>query len=230
MKKLLLPLILLASFITSCEDDDIEKTIVQGDYPVKEYYLERSPSINVWGAGMDFVHSECKSTETNLDYEYMEEVDDFPYDIDFYVVKSYYYDENGDLQNEGCPAMLLSSSTQGCKIGEGLEFFTNLTTITSDMIDQLAYDPVIDYSDYKDEETGFYEREGLFAAIDKCVIGRDFRSGVLEIPDGMTEEEVQPVYLIKTSEGAYVKFMVRTYKPAKPNEKQTIVHWQVISE
>ncbi len=230
MKKYFLPLIFLISVLSSCEEDNTVKTIVQGDYPVKEYYLERNPSTNPWGAGMDFVHSECKSSETSLDYAYMEETDDFPYDIKFYTVKAYYYDENDDLKNEGCPAMLLSSETQGCNIGEGLDFFTSLTTVTEDMIDQLVYEDQIDYSDFKNETTGFYEREDLFAALDKCVIGRDFRSNVLEVPDGMTEEEVQPVYLIKTSEGSYVKFMVRTFKPAKPNEKQTLVHWQVINE
>ena len=230
MKKYFLLLILAPYIFTACENEDETKTIIQGDYPVKEYYLQRDPRVNTWGAGMDFVHCECKSTETELDYEYLEETTDFPFDIKFYIVKAYYYDENGDLQNEGCPAMLLSSETQGCQIGVGLEFFNSLTTVTEEMLDLLTTEPTIDYSLYKDEATGFYERESLFAAIDQCIIGRSFRSGVLEVPDDMTEEEVQPVYLIKTAEDAYVKFMVKTYKPAKPNEKQTIVHWQVISE
>ncbi len=230
MKKYLLPIILFTGIFISCDDNDEVKTIIQGDYPVKEYYLERSPTVNPWGAGMDYVHSECTLTETDLDYEYMEESSDFPYDIKFYIVKTYYYDDNGDLQNEGCPAMLLSSETQGCKIGVGLEFFNSLTEVTEDMMEELTTEPVIDYASYKDENTGFYNRENLFAALDECIIGQQFRSGILEVPDGMTEQEVQPVFLIKTSEGAYVKFMVKQYKPAKPNEKQTIVRWQVISE
>ena len=213
----------------SCSDEDSPIVINQGDYPLKGYYLERDPRVNVWGAGMDFVHDECELTETELDYEYLEETDDFAYDIKFFVVKSYYYDENDELQNEGCPAMLLSPDTKGCKIGEGVTFFDTLSIINEEMMDGLVSEPEVNYSLYKDEETGFYEREALYAAIDQCVIGQSFRSNVLVVPDDKTEEEVQAVYLVKTAEGAYVKFMVEHFKPAKPNEKTTQVRWQIIS-
>lgn len=230
MKKLMLTLTVLSVFFVSCKTDEEPTIVIQGDFPVKEYYLERDPNVNVWGAGMDFVHDECELTETSLDYKYMFLDDQFTYDINFNVVKSYYYDNNGDLQYEGCPAMLLSKTTKACKLGEGVSFFDSLTVITSEMMLELKNDPVIDYEKYKDETTGFYEREQLFTALDSCVIGRDFRSGVLIVPEGKTEQEIQPVYLIKTAEGAYVKFMVKTYKPAKPQEKQTLVRWQVISK
>jgi len=230
MKKIILAFTAFLILLVSCDKDNETLVITQGDYPVKEYYLERNPKVNVWGAGIDLVHDECQLAETDLDYKYMESEDEFTYDIKFYIVKSYYYDTNGDLQNEGCPAMLLSTETEACKLGEGVDYFDSLTTITEEMIAQLLTDPVINYEDYKDESTGFYERDSLFAALDKCVIGQSFRSNILVIPDGKTEQEVQAVYLVKTREGAYAKFMVKQFKPAKPRQKQSLVRWQVISE
>lgn len=217
-------------FLISCSDDEADKTVKQGDYPDKEYYLERDPKVNAWGAGIDFLHSETKLTETELDIKYLELDDDFPFDMDFYIVKVYYTKDNGDMAYEGCPAILLSKSTRGYKVGAGVAFFDSLTTITETMLSALEYDVAVDYSLYADSTGKFFERDGLYEAIDACIIGNDFRGTELDIPDGKTESDVQPVYLIETSEGALVKFMVVAFKPAKPNDKQTLVRWQVIKE
>jgi hypothetical protein len=230
MRELYLILVAVALIFTACEKEDDPIIIEQGDYPVKEYYLERDPSVNVWGAGLDFVHEECALTETDLDYAYLTADDTFSYDINFYVVKAYYYDDAGDIQSEGCPAFLLSSNTKACKLGEGVAFFDSLTTITEDMIAQLEYEAEINYDELIDETTGFYDRDLLYAALEECVIGQSFRSNILVVPDGSTEEEVQAVYLVETVEGAYAKFMVKEFKPAQPNQKKSLVMWQVISE
>lgn len=229
----LFKLFVLASIfvLTSCEKEDDVESITQGDYPVKEYYLERNPSVNVWGAGMDFIHSECSLSETDLDYEYMVEDDDFPYDLKFYTVKSYYYDDNNELSTEGCPTLLFASDTKVCKIGEGVDYFDSVLTVTDDMIKGLEYDYPVDFSQFYDAEVGYYKRDELFAEIDdNCIIGRSFRENVLVVPDGMTEEEVQAVYLVETREGGYAKFMVKQFKPDSPNEQQTLMRWQVICE
>jgi hypothetical protein len=176
------------------------------------------------------VHSECQLSETTLDYAYLTESDDFPMDLMFYIVKAYYYTDNGDLKSEGCPAIILSSVTRACQLGEGVAFFDSLTQISGQMLSQLTQDPEINYDQFKDLTTGFYDREALFSALDSCVIGQSFRSSVLEVPEEMTEKEVQPVYLVETEEGAYVKFMVVEFKPDKPKDKQTLVRWQVIRE
>ena len=217
-------------FIISCSDDEEElKSIVSGDYPVKEYALERDPNVNVWGAGMDLIHVEDKLNETDLDYQYLEETDDFPYDIKFYTVKAYYLNDKGEIASEGCPAMLLNSTVKACKIGEGITFFDTCSVITPAMQLAVVSEPVVDYEACKND-TGYYDRDKLFASMDQCVIGRSFRSGVLDIPEGKTEEEVQAVYLVKTNEGGYARFMVKQFKGDKPNEKQTIVCWQVVTE
>lgn len=218
--------------ITGCSDEDEETIIYAGDYPVKEYYLERSPSVNVWGCGMDFIHDECTEEDTDLDYQYLtsDSTEDNEFDINFYTVKAYYTDDNGDIQTEGCPAMLLNDDIEAYKIGEGVDFFDSCTVITEDMLSGLTTDPFVDYESCYDESVGYYIQDLLYEQVDSCVIGRSFRSSVLVIPDGYEEEEVQPVYLVKSLEGGYTKFMVKQFQGDEPNQKQTLVRWQVISE
>lgn len=230
MKRIIPIFVTLVLAFAACEkEDDGNQSITQGNYPVKEYYLERNPSVNPWGAGMDFIHDECTFEETSLDYLYFTADSVNQYDVKFYTVKAYYTNSKGDTKSEGCPAMLLGTDVMACKVGKGVSFFDSLTVITEEMIAELTSEPEVDYESCKDS-SGNYSRELLFAAIDQCVIGRSFRSNVLEIPEGKTEQEVQPVYLIKTNEGGYAKFMVKQFKGDAPKEKQTLVRWQVISE
>lgn len=232
MKKITLLFTILTALFVACENDseDIALVINQGDYPVKEYYLERNPKVNVWGAGMDFIHEECLLADTELDYKYMEEEDTSTYDILFYTVKAYYYDENEDLQSNGCPAILLSTETEACQLGNGVSFFDSLTVVTEDMMALLANEPVMDYEQCISEESGFYDRDVLYSALESCIIGQSFRSDILVIPEGSTEHESQAVYLLKTADDAYVKFMVKEFKGEEPNDKQTLMRWQIISE
>jgi hypothetical protein len=124
--------------------------------------------------------------------------------------------------------MLLGNGVTAYKAGAGVNFFDSLIIVTDAMIASLVSEPAVDYEACK--INGKYDRTLLFTAIDKCVIGRSFRSNVLVVPEGKTEQEVQPVYLVKTSEGGYVKFMVKQFQGDAPKEKQTLVRWQVISE
>lgn len=230
MKKLFTISILTILFFVGCEKDnnDAEKIIKSGDYPVKEYFIERNPEANVWGAGIDFVHDECKLAETELDYQYLTEITTFPFDLKFYTVKAYYTNDAGETKSEGCPAILLGTDVTACKIGAGVAFFDSLEVLTEAMLSKLTSEPTIDYEACKID--GKYDRVALFASIDKCVIGRSFRGNVLTVPDGKTEQDVQPVFIIKTKEGGFAKFMVKQFQGDKPNEKQTLMRWQVISE
>jgi hypothetical protein len=228
MKRILPFLAAFVLALSACEKEDEVNIISQGDYLVKEYNLERNPSVNPWGVGMDFIHTGCQLTDTDLDYLYFSPDTTNAYDIKFYTVKAYYTDDNGDTKTEGCPAMLLGEDVTACKIGEGINYFDSLTVISEEMIALLVSEPEVDYESYKID--GKYDRTTLFAAIDQCVIGRCFRSNVLVVPDGKTEQEVQPVFLVKTAEGGYAKFMVKQFQADAPNEKQTVVRWQVITE
>jgi len=229
MKKLYIIILALGLVQLSCKkDDDGTKNISQGDYPVKEYYLERNPSVNPWGAAIHFVHAECKQAETLLDYEYLAENAQVAYDLKFYTVKAYFTDKNGDTKQEGCPAMLLGTGAKACQLGQGVSFFDSLIAITPEMLDALATEPEVDYEACKDT-LGHYDRSLLFDAFSKCIIGNRFRANVLEIPDGAEEQDVQPVFLVESAEGGYAKFMVKQFKGDAPKEKQTLVRWQVIS-
>lgn len=98
------------------------------------------------------------------------------------------------------------------------------------MLAYLTTEPEIDHEAYIDTTTGFHEQDALFEALEQRVIGQSSRRSVLTIPGDKTEEEVQPVYLVETREVGYAKFMVRQFKGDAPNQKQTLLRWQVISE
>lgn len=231
MKKLIvLSLMAASALFVACDDSEEDKTIIQGDYPVKECFLERSPNVNVWGAEMDFSYADSTLVVADADYHYLGEDESFTADVLFYAANAYYTTSTGDLTSEGCPALFVHQDALACEIGTGTTDFDSLTTITSAEIDLLAQDYDIDLSLCIDDSTGFYDRELLFQAYDQCIIGRSFRTRVLEIPDGSTESDLQPVYLIKTAAGTYVKFMVKQYKGSGANKKKTQFMWQVISE
>ena len=204
--------------------------IIQGDFPVREYFIERDPRVNIWGAGFKLINDQNEDEISNLDMKYLIESDTFKYDLIFYVVKTYYYDNENKLKNEGCPALLLSEGTKACQLGTGITAFDSTTAIKEETIASLQSEPSINYENFKNDSLNLYEREGLFNALDQCIIGRKFRLNQLEIPDDKTEQDVQPVYLIQTKEGGLVKFMVKQFKGPKPNEKQTLIRWQVIKK
>lgn len=215
--------------LTSCEEEKATKNITLGDYPVKEYYFERSPNVNPWGVGMDLIHQECNLTDTELDYLYRSEDSTNIYDLLFYTVKVYFTDDKGDTKAEGCPAILLGDNVTACQVGKGIAYFDSLTIVTKEMTVSLVSEPEINFENCKNS-AGKYDRDLIFKAYEPCVIGQRFRSDILIVPQNKTEEQEQPVFLIKTSEGGYVKFMVKQFKGDAPHEKQSLMHWQVISE
>lgn len=90
-------------YMAACTDDEPKvNPIVAGDYPS----LERDPNVNVWGAGIDFIHAETKLTETTFDYKYLSETDTYTFDAKFCTVKAYYTTSAGETISEGCPAVL----------------------------------------------------------------------------------------------------------------------------
>lgn len=231
MKKLTtVILITLSTLWVACDDSHENTTIVQGDYPVKECYIERSPSVNAWGAEMDFSYTDTSTTARDVDYHYLDEDETFSADVLFINMNAYYSNADGDLVSEGCPALLVHADGLACEIGTGTADFDSLSTISSEVIALLEQDYTIDFATCIDSITGFYDRDLLFAAYDQCIIGRSFRTRVLDLPEGATESDMQPVYLIKTAAGAYVKFMVEQYKGSGANKKKTRFRWQVISK
>ena len=231
MKKLsTVILITLSAIFVACENGEETRTIVQGDYPIKECFLERSPNVNAWGAEINFSYTDTSLTQADLDYHYLSEDETFSADVIFYTANAYYTNADGDLVSEGCPALFVHQDCKAYEVGIGTADFDSLITITNTEIALLEQDYNIDLSICKDSTTGFYDRSLLFDEYDKCIIGRSFRTRVLTIPEGRTESDMQPVYLIKTADGIYAKFMVKQFKGSGANKKKTQFMWQVISK
>ena len=198
--------------------------VTAGDYPLVTYALERSPKINRLGAGMDFIH-ESSSPDTSYFGASTDEA--FVADAVFYNLMAYYTDENGDVQSEGCPAILLDSDVKALEVGAGTTYFDEFTVITEDMIDDLTSEEVIDFEACRNAD-GLYDRDLVMAAYESCIIGNKFRGRVLVAPEGTSEQAVQPVFLIQTVEKGYVKFMVKQFKGDGADKQKTIVQWQVM--
>lgn len=124
--------------------------------------------------------------------------------------------------------MILSPDVRACRIGEGITFFNEFKSVTPEILAQLKADLPINYDSMKNS-TGMYDRALVHAAIDKLIIGQQFRSGCLVVPAGLTEEQVQPVFLIKTSEEKYVKFMVKQFMGEGPDQKKTTFRWMILN-
>ena len=225
LRKLCIPglVVLILSFACS-KDNNIADPVVQGDYTLKVYALERSPKINRTGAGMDFVHDADLPDTT---YYGPNTPEDFKADAMFYNLMVYFTDENGDTQSEGSPAILLEGTAMAALVGTGIDFFTEFSDVTPDMINNLASDASNDLSLCKNSD-GLYDRDLVLATYEQCVIGNKFRGRLIVIPEGGSEQDVQPVFLIKTSEGSYVKFMVKQFKGDGADKQKTIVQWQLI--
>jgi len=177
---------------------------------------------------LNFINSENNKESSDLDIRYLVENDTFAYDIKYYTVKAYFNDSSGNLKSEGCPAMLLSPNSRGCQVGVGIDFFSSYTVAAQTDINKLDYEPMVNYASCLNER-GQYDRDLLFVEIEKCIIGQRFRAGRLVIPEGKTELDVQPVFLIETADKGYVKFMVKRFKGDPPNEQKTTVIWQILS-
>ena len=222
----LLSLMALALIIASCsKEHNIFDPIQAGDYPLVSYALERSPKINRIGAGMDFIHGESSADTT---YFGSSVSDKFAADAVFFNLMAYYTDENGDLQSEGCPAILLDADAKALEVGAGISFFESFREITEDMVKSLVSDVPVNFDSCKVNDR--YNRDLVMAAYDLCVIGNKFRGRVLDAPEGTAEQDAQPVFLIKTLEGGYVKFMVKQFKGNGADKQKTIVQWQVMAE
>ena len=220
----------IAIFIASCEKETDEKKIADSadTYDLKEYKAMRSPSVNKEGYGMDFVHDSIM-----VDTFYMDGVTPFEYDLLFYNQMVYYKNASGEVQSEGCPVIFLykdtldvSNSVKACQVGEGIDYFNSFTYVSPFQEAELSADPDIDLEACTDS-TGKPQKGLVMEAYTMLIIGNKFRTSVLEIPEDKTEEEVQPVFLVKTREGLFAKFMVTAYQGIGADKQKTTIMWQV---
>ncbi len=220
---IILIFILMLAFSCS-KDDTVTEPEIQGDFSLKTYALERSPKINRTGAGLDFVHNGEYADTTYFGDSTPEA---FVADAVFYNLMVYFEDEKGDTQSEGSPAILLAEEARAMLAGTGIDYFNSFTEITSAMLDSLASDITIDFNSCVND-SGFYDKSLIMAAYDGCVIGNKFRTRIISIPEDQNEEDLQPVFLVQTVEGSFVKFMVTQFKGSGENKQKTTVMWQLL--
>jgi len=205
---------------------DLPDTIYAQGNATLEYKLEREAKINRQGIGLDFVHE-----STGLDTAFMTTDRVFTWDLMFYNVMVYYRGPTGDSLSEGCPGFLLyntgSDSVLATQVGKGLTFFESYNTILPAQIQSLHGDPQVDFTALHYGNASI-QRDTLMNAYSTLVIGNSFRASVLSIPEGSTEQAEQPVFLVRTREGAYAKFMVKQFQGEGADKKKTVILWQVL--
>ena len=200
--------------------------IVAESHPAVNYKLERSPKVNRQGVGLDLIHG-----ESTLDTAFLSAGRSFDSDLIFYNVMVYYKSENGDSTSEGSPAILMYTAETGSvaavQIGKGTTAFDAYNLILPEQIAALQSDPVVDFAalHYGMESI---QRDTLMSTYAQLVIGNKFRASVLVIPDGSTEQAEQPVFLVRTREGGYAKFMVTQFQGDGADKQKTLVRWQVL--
>jgi hypothetical protein len=260
--------------MSACQQADmtVEATYSNDIYLLKEYKVERHPTVVRNGCGLDIYHEGNTALDTmylsnklpswhpNYPYDngatlkkYSSETGDsiaFNYDLLFYNEFAYAQNYAGDYNGSGYPVIFMytdpqndNNSTKAVMVGQGVTFFNNFTadSITAARIAGLEADPLIDLASYRTElhtstVDGSVMLQSTIAPIYKqLVIGNKFRptiGGVFTISDASDEaqEDLQPVFLIKTREGFYAKFMVTRFKGVGADTQKLTLQWQAIKK
>ena len=201
-------------------------------YELKTYKVERHPTVNRHGFGMDFYHYGSALADTS----YLKSSSDgFAYDLLFYNDYAYTQTSTGDWTASGNPVIFMASGVQAVMIGQGISVFNSFSydSITSARINQLASDPVIDTISTKNPQ-GFQVESLIRAAYEKLIIGIKFRPSIGGIftcnTDDANQINLQPVFLIKTREGLYTKFMVTIFKGTGVDAQRSTLLWQTLKK
>jgi len=236
-------LIAIIATTASCKKDSTEPKmqLATGTYDQKIYKAERCAAVNRKGFGMNIVHDSttCDTMYLRTDGIY---TDPFAWDLLLYNQFTYYKNTLGDWSSMGNPTIFMytdtidaENSVKGFKIGEGIGFFDSFTAddITQTMLNSLKADPLFDKEVARDAETGYLLRDTLWVLYDQLVIGNHFMAAhetalSQRINNGEQEEDIQAVYLIRTRNGYYAKFMVYQFRGDGVDSKRTLLKWQVL--
>jgi hypothetical protein len=241
----LLPIIGL-SF--SCQKETKVATITYSDsiYSLKVYKVERHPTLVRNGFGMDMYHDGDASCDTSY---LRSDTSSFPYDLLFYNEFAYSMSATGDYTYSGYPVIFMytdtldgSKSVKAVMVGQGIDRFNAFTYDSiSNYISSLKSDPYIKLSKYRTElHTATVDgyvllkdtAEALYATL---VIGNKFRPDIGGYMTGIAADDVdqiysQPVFLIRTREGLYAKFMVTLFKGVGADTQKLTLQWQAIKK
>lgn len=234
--------------LISCQQEIPENTTISYNdsiYNLKQYKVERHPTLIRNGFGMDIYHD---IKETN-DTCYLKSANStFAYDLLFYNEMAYFPLSTGDYSSSGCPVIFMytdtvnaSNSVKAAMVGQGLHCFNTFTkdSITPAVILKLKSDPYINLSKYRTTihtttvNGSILLQTTADSLYSTLTIGSKFRpntGGIFNIADVSDETQIdlQPVFLIKTREGLYAKFMVTRFKGVGNDTQKLSLQWQAI--
>lgn len=174
----------------------------------------------------------------------------FKYDLLFYNEFAYAQSYSGDYNGTGFPVIFMyadptndDNSTKALMVGQGIDYFNAFTSdsITSSRIENLKSDPLVDLSLFRTElhtstVDGFVTlRSDIEPFYQTLLIGNKFRpniGGVFDVSDVSDDDQInyQPVFLIKTREGLYAKFMVTRFKGVGVDTQKLTLQWQALNQ
>lgn len=226
---------------------DSSTTYGSSTYDLKTYKVERHPTLVRNGFGIDIYHQ----GDITLDTLYLKsDTSSFKYDLLFWNEMAYTQLTSGDYSASGYPVIFMytdptndANSTKALMVGQGITYFNSFTadSITPTRIANMKADPVIDLSKYRTEVhtstvNGSILLESTASALYATLtIGNKFRpniGGIFNMVDVSDESQInyQPVFLIKTREGLYAKFMVTRFKGVGVDIQKLTLQWQAIKK
>lgn len=213
----------------------------EGDASIDLHYFH-ADSLPAWHP------NNCADTGTVVYVQCDGESYIYQYDIMLYNEYWYSKNYNGDYNGSGNPVIFMytdpdaGTSVKAAMIGQGVDCFNSFCYDNiEDFEDSLSADPFICLADYRTEmhnetvDGTIMLRDTISPVYASLTIGNKFRpniGGVFSIDDPSDEaqEDIQPVFLIKTREGLYAKFMVVRFKGTGTTTKKLSVQWQAITE
>jgi len=248
--KLYIICVLSVTLFYSCQQEIPETPVVTYNdsiYSLKQYKVERDPKVVRNGFGMDIYHDIHLTKDTC----YLKSANStFAYDLLFYNEMAYFPLSTGDYSSSGCPVIFLytdsvnvANSVKAAMVGQGVTYFNAFTkdSITNIQISKLKSDPYINLSKYRTTiHTATVNGSILLqttadSLYSKLIIGERFRpniGGIFNIADASDEAQInsQPVFLVKTREGLYAKFMVTRFKGVGNDTQKLSLQWEAIKK
>ncbi len=173
---------------------------------------------------------------------------EFQYDLLFYNEFLYNELSTGDYAPTGYVVIFLytnpiddSKSTKAAMIGQGIDCFNafNADSLTADRLATLSGNALVDLSSHRIEvhttsvDGTILPYNETAAFYKTLVIGDKFHpnaGGIFDLADVSDESQInyQPVFLVRTREGLYAKFMVTRYKGVGQTTMQLTLQWQAL--
>jgi len=229
-------------------------TVVRNGFGMDIYHLGNSGFDTMYFSDkLTAWHPNNPCATGNILKRYSEDLSDsveFAYDLLFFNEFAYTKNYAGDYNGSGYPVIFLytnpnneNASTKATVVGTGIDCFDAFTadSITDARIASLSSDPLINlpalrtYLNTSTVTGSIMLTDSVEDLYPTLAIGNKFRPGFAGYMEGITADDVnqinyQPVFLIKTREGLYAKFMVTLFKGTGSDTQKLTLIWQAIKK